>query len=233
VTALVLALAALLVVAASAPDRAGRRPASSLGGGPAPGLFRDSRLYRLAAMHAVSLGLGVVVANWVVTLLERTQDLGAGAAGVVGALTLAAGIVTRPGAGLLARRRPDLVRPALALSLVAGAIGTAVLALAASPAAAVVGAIVVGLAAGVPFAPAFAGAAAVRRDAPGAAVGFVNLSANVVIVVGTPLLGLAFSLPGDGRIGFALVAALWALALVALPRPEELGAAPKSANAIK
>jgi hypothetical protein len=32
--------------------------------------------------------------------------------------------------------------------------------------------------------------------------------AAVTILVGTPLLGLTFSLPGDGRIGFAVVAAL-------------------------
>jgi hypothetical protein len=32
--------------------------------------------------------------------------------------------------------------------------------------------------------------------------------AAVVILVGTPLLGLTFSLPGDGRIGFAAVAVL-------------------------
>ena len=50
-----------------------------------------------------------------------------------------------------------------------------------------------------------------RPDAPGAAIGFVNLIAAVTILVGTPLLGLTFSLPGDGRIGFAIVAALVAL----------------------
>jgi hypothetical protein len=32
----------------------------------------------------------------------------------------------------------------------------------------------------------------------------------VTILVGTPLLGLTFALPGDGRIGFAVVAALGA-----------------------
>jgi hypothetical protein len=32
--------------------------------------------------------------------------------------------------------------------------------------------------------------------------------AALTILVGTPLLGLAFSLPGDGRIGFLVVAVL-------------------------
>jgi hypothetical protein len=76
---------------------------------------------------------------------------------------------------------------------------------------AVAGAAVIGFAAGIPFAPAFVGAARLRPDAPAAAVGLVNMTAAVTILVGTPLLGLAFSLPGDGRIGFAVVAALCAL----------------------
>ena len=75
---------------------------------------------------------------------------------------------------------------------------------------AVLGAAAVGLAAGIPFAPAFAGAARLRPDAPGAAVGFVNMAAAVTILVGTPLLGLSFSLPGDGRIGFVVIAGLCA-----------------------
>jgi hypothetical protein len=66
----------------------------------------------------------------------------------------------------------------------------------------------VGIAAGVPFAPSFGGAARLRADAPGAAVGLVNRVAAVTSLVGTPLLGLTFSLPGDGRIGFLVVAAL-------------------------
>jgi hypothetical protein len=40
--------------------------------------------------------------------------------------------------------------------------------------------------------------------------------AAVTILVGTPLLGLSFSLPGDGRIGFVAVAAL-CLATVFVP----------------
>ena len=62
----------------------------------------------------------------------------------------------------------------------------------------------------MPFAPAFAGAQRIRPDAPAAAIGFVNMVAAVTILVGTPLLGLTFSLPGDGRIGFLIVAALCA-----------------------
>jgi hypothetical protein len=45
----------------------------------------------------------------------------------------------------------------------------------------------------------------------------------MTILVGTPLLGLTFSLPGNGRIGFAVIVALWLLALALLPRSRSLG----------
>jgi predicted MFS family arabinose efflux permease len=89
----------------------------------------------------------------------------------------------------------------------------------------VVAATVVGLAAGVPFAVAFTAAARTRPEAPATAVGFVNGAAALVIVVGTPLLGLSFSAPGDGRIGFLVVAALWGSALLVLPDKRELAQA--------
>jgi hypothetical protein len=44
----------------------------------------------------------------------------------------------------------------------------------------------------------------------------VNACAVLTILVGTPLAGLAFELPGDGRIAFAAIAALAAAALLAL-----------------
>jgi hypothetical protein len=81
----------------------------------------------------------------------------------------------------------------------------------------VVATTVVGLAAGIPFAPSFTDAARLLPDAPGAAIGFVNMAAAVTILVGTPLVGLSFSLPGDGRLGFVAVAVLWALASVCVP----------------
>jgi hypothetical protein len=109
-------------------------------------------------------------------------------------------------------------------SLAAGALGTAAL-VAAGPAwLAVLGSALVGFAAGVPFAAVFTGAAATRPDAPAAAVGFVNSLANAAILVGTPLVGLTFALDGEGRLGFVVVAALWAAALLALPPGRALGA---------
>ena len=76
----------------------------------------------------------------------------------------------------------------------------------------------VGLAAGLPFAMVFTGSALARPDAPGAAIGFVNAFASLTIVAGTPLVGLTFSLPGDGRIGFVVIAVLAVLAALGHPR---------------
>jgi predicted MFS family arabinose efflux permease len=106
----------------------------------------------------------------------------------------------------------------IAGSLVVGGAGAILLALPLPIGVLVVCAAVVGLAAGVPFAKAFVGAAEARPDAPGAAVGFVNAWASLVIVAGAPLVGLTFSLPGDGRIGFVALGVLAMLAALATPR---------------
>lgn len=180
-------------------------------------LFRNRRLYRFAAVHAASFGLSVVIGNWVVTLLEH-DGWSRSTSGVVGALVLFCGLLTRPLGGWLLRRDPNRARLWVAVSLAAGAAATVVLA-ANLPLAMLVGAAaLVGLAAGIPFAPAFAGAQRLRPDAPGTAIGVVNSFAALTIVAGTPLLGLAFDPLGHGRAGFVAVAVVWALALFAVPR---------------
>ena len=211
-----LALAAVFVLAPAAAQPA--RPA-----GASSGVLRDRGLHRLAILYAASYGLGVVLANWVVELLQRHGDMSDGAAAAVGALTLLLVVVSRPLGGWILLDRPRQTRAVVSASLVAGPAGTLAL-LAADPAwLAVLGAVLVGLAAGIPFSPAFTGAAATRPDAPAAAVGFVNAAANLVVLVGTPLVGLGFSLPGDGRLGFAVLALLWGAALAALPSQVALG----------
>jgi MFS family permease len=222
VTAIVVG-AAGLVVLALAPADVPRSRATKPARGPA-GVLRERRLYRLAVLYAASLGLSVVIGNWVVTLLHRNGDLSKSAAGLVGALTLVLGIATRPLGGWILRERPQHVRRAVAASLVAGAAGTAALAAAKPVGLAVLGAALIGLAAGIPFAPSFTGAALTRADAPAAAVGFVNGAAAFVSLVGTPLIGLTFSAPGNGRLGFALIAAGWLAALLLLPSSAQLGA---------
>ena len=165
----------------------------------------DKRLLPLAAMHAASFGLSVVIGNWIVTLLQRYGGESERLAGVAGGLVLLVGVVSRPLGGRLLDR-PRLI----ATSFVVGGAAVGALTIAKPLPFVVVAAALAGFAAGIPFAPSFAGAARLRPDAPGAAVGAVNMVAAIVILVGTPLVGLTFSLPGGGRVGFLVVAALWA-----------------------
>jgi len=211
-SALVVAVVAALLLSLAPPAA---RTVRHAGGRLGTGLFRDRRLYRFAAIHTMSFGFSVIVGNWVVTLLEHHGHSRSSAA-LVGSLTLVLGFFTRVGGGALLRRR-DAPRW-VALSLVVAGGGAIVLALPVPTPALVAGAAIVGLAAGIPFAMAFTGAAEARPDAPGAAVGFVNAWAAFLIVAGTPLVGLTFSLPGDGRIGFVVLGLVAALAALATPR---------------
>jgi MFS transporter, NNP family, nitrate/nitrite transporter len=192
-----------------------------------PGLLRDPRLYRLCLVYAASFGLSVVLGNWVVTLLERAGGYSSGVAGAVGSFVLLGGIVSRPLGGFATRRYPDRVRAILAASFVVSGAGTLILAAAGSPPLSLAGALLLGLAAGLPFAASFGAAARVRPEAPAAAIGMVNMAANLVIVAATPLIGLTFSLPGDGRIGFLAATALWLAALLVLPAVRELDSRPR------
>jgi MFS family permease len=178
-------------------------------------LLRDRMLLRLAVIHSASFGFSVLVGQWVVTLLERHGQPRSIAA-AVGSLTLLLGFFTRTAGGALLRR-PD-ARRWIAGSLVAGGTAGVVLALPVPLALLALAAAVLGLSAGVPFAAAFTGAARARPEAPGAAVGYVNGWASLTILVGTPLVGLTFSLPGDGRIGFVILGVLAAVASLATPR---------------
>jgi predicted MFS family arabinose efflux permease len=205
------AVCAVLLVLAPAAERTVRHAGERL----ETAFFRDRQLYRLAAVHAMSFGFSVIVGNWVVTLLEH-HGHSKRAAAVAGSLTLLLGFFTRVAGGPMLRRS-DASRW-VALGLVVGGAAAIVLALPLPYGVLVAAAGVVGLAAGVPFAMAFTGAAAARPEAPGAAVGFVNAWASLVIVAGTPLVGLTFSLPGDGRIGFVALGILSALAALATPR---------------
>src|SRR5262249_23412692 len=107
VTAVAVALLGLALLGAAPADRP--RPE----GAGRTGVLFDRSLYRLAVLYSASLGLGVTVGNWVVTLLDRHGGLGKGAAGAVGSLTLALGIVTRPLAGCILRQHPPSPPPLL------------------------------------------------------------------------------------------------------------------------
>jgi CP family cyanate transporter-like MFS transporter len=174
----------------------------------------DRGLVPLGVIQAASFGLAVIAGNWAVPLLER-RDASSAAAGLAAGLILFAGVGTRPLGGTVGDRR---VRSAVAFSLVTVAAGSALLALELPYAVALLGSLVLGLGAGLPFAILFAAAQHRRPDAPASAVAFVNATAILTILVGTPLAGLAFELPGDGAAAFAAIAALALAALLAVRR---------------
>jgi len=190
----------------------------------------DRRLARLVVLHTATFGSGLLIGSWIVALLVRFGH-SQGVAGAIGALALALTMVSRPLGGWLLHRYPQRVGPALAGSVVLGALGCAGLAAGGPVGAAVVAASAVGLGAGIAFAPVVTGTMHLRPDAPGAAVGAVNMWGNLVVLAATPLVGLAFSVPSGGRIAFVAIAALWAAALLSLPglgveRPQEVTSRP-------
>lgn len=224
-SALAVALVAALVLLLGPSDRhraAPERPPPGESARQRTSVLRDRGLHRLCLLYMTSFGLSVVLGNWVVTLLERAGDYSSGTAGLVGSLILGAGVVSRPLGGWIVRRRPDHVRQALVSSYAASAAGTLVLALAGPPGLSAAGALLLGLAAGIPFAASLGAAARVRPDAPAAAIAMVNMSANVLIVIGTPLIGLGFSLPGEGRVGFFVATAVLLAAILVVPAVREL-----------
>ena len=210
-TALIAACAVLVALPFVPRDR--RKGEVPRAGASIREIVRDRRLYPLALAHTASFAFSVIVGNWTVSLLQH-DGYGRRLGGAVAALTLLGGFATRPLGGVALQRWGSRVAPLLAASMVAGAAGTVLLLLDVPLLARIVGAAALGLAAGIPFAAAFSGAQAIRPDGPGAAIGFVNSCATLVIAVGTPLVGVTFSLAGHGRLGFAAVAALWALSAV-------------------
>ena len=202
--ALLAILAAIPTVLARGLPRIGHAGAWLLG---------DRALLPIGIMQAATFGLAVVAGNWVVPLLER-QGVSSTAAGLAGGLVLFVGIVTRPAGGVLAGRVG--AKRLIAAALVGTAAGALILSIGGSLALSTLGAFVLGFTAGLPFAVIFAAAQRQRPDAPGAAIALVNACAVLTILVGTPLAGLAFELPSDGRIAFAAIAVLAAAALIPL-----------------
>jgi cyanate permease len=200
------------VVLAWAPSLAGRarRPGAATR---LRELAVDRDLLRLGAIHSASFGLSVVAANWIVEYLERTGWSTVRAAVVSSALVLSAAPGRLIGGWVLTRRR-DLTPVVVTGSLVGGGLGLAALTLGPPLGLAVVAALLTGACSGVPFAATFGAAAEVRRDAPGTAVALVNGTASLVVVLGAPLLGLAFVSTAGAQAALLLVAAAWAAAAV-------------------
>jgi MFS family permease len=226
-TGLVLSVLAL-AIAASCPGERGH------GGHHAPtplrALLGSGLIARIGAVHSASFALSVVVGNWIVTLLTRHLGLSYAAAGAVGALTLILGVAGRPLGGWAGRHAGGHTYALLTGSLVAGAVATGVLAFSGSLALDVASAAVLGLASGLPFGVVVAAATTAFPQAPGEAIGAFNLYAVTSIIVATPLVGLSFSLRGDGRAGFLAIAVVAAIAIAAVPRDSFRAAAVPAAR---
>ena len=204
------ATALALAVAAAAPVLAVRGLRRV--GRATRGVLRDPHLLPLGALQAATFGLAVIAGNWVVPLLER-NGAGSAVAGALGSLVLLAGILTRPLGGAVVHRWPGWRTMLVGASLVSVAGGALVLATRGPLWLSALGALALGLAAGFPFAVIFEAVQRRRPDAPGAAVALVNGCAVLAILVGTPLAGLAFGLPGDGAVAFVAIGVLAAAAL--------------------
>lgn len=227
VTALICAFVVLVWLPLAPRDRRrGGRVARSARASTAE-IVRDRRLYPLAVAHTASFGLSVIAGNWAVSLLQN-DGYGRRLAGAVAALTLLGGLVTRPLGGRALQRWRERAAWLIGASMVGGAGGTLLLLLDIPLSARIAGAALLGLAAGIPFAASFTGAQVIRRDGPGAAIGFINSCATLLIALGTPLVGVTFSMAGHGRAGFAAIAVLWAVAALAV-RPSKLPVLPRSA----
>ncbi|MFJ5841712.1 nitrate/nitrite transporter [Streptomyces shenzhenensis] len=211
---------AVLAVAALLADASSREPAGKrvprVVPEPRRSVLRDTELYRLAAVHAVTFGASVVLSNWAALVLHRTWGMSSAFATGTASLILLTTIVSRPLGGILARAWPARVRPWTAGSLLVGGLCVLALAHAGPVVLAPLLCITLGIASGLPFAGVFTSAQQRRPDRPAGAIGLINAHANLVIVVGTPLVGAAVA---GGRTGVAIVAvaALWVIPLLCLP----------------
>ncbi|MCW2760046.1 MAG: putative sugar transporter [Marmoricola sp.] len=230
-TAVVTGLA--LVLVQRLPGDVMRRVASSQHSrarGPAPpALRRDGQLFRLAAVHAVTLGIGIVLSSWATTLLVGIWSFSEAAAAVVGSGLLGLSVVSRPLGGHVAATYPTRSRTVWIIALVACAAGTLALSRPSTPAVAVLSVLVLGVFSGLPFASVVEAAQARQPGRPAAAVGVMNTVAFGLVVAATPAVGWAID-HGHASMTLVVVAALWLVPLLALPSVarDQRGAVPSS-----
>jgi cyanate permease len=223
-TVAALAVVALAVLVVGPPDSPVRRSVG-LPPGAAGAVLRDRRVWRLGLMMAAPSGMSLVIGTWVVTLLVKAGGYSTREAGLIGSLVLVAGTLTRPVSGWVMRSHPQRMRAVIVGSAVVGVAGTLALSEARQLALVIVGSLLVGLCSGLPFAYGYTMAPRIRPDGPAVAAAMVNACGLTLIVVSIPLVGLTFSLPWHGRIGFLAAAGLWAASILFLPGAREHEAA--------
>jgi MFS family permease len=186
-------------------------------------------LARLGAVLACSLVLSFALGNWITTILARQGSFGSSAAGVVGALVVAGGAVTRPAGGYLARRWPHSGPWLVRGSLLAAAAASGLLILTDAPAVVVPTVAVLGLAAGMPFAVVVNAAVTVVPGRAGGALGILGTAGIIASFAAIGLLGLLVS--GDTfSTGFGALAILALTSAAASWRAFGAAAIPPSAR---
>lgn len=216
ITCAAMAGAALVFVWFTVPSHE-MRPARPAGDTFHRPVLRDNELHRLGAVHAVTLGLGVVLGNWAAVILHTRWNLPFGTSAAIASLILLMTIASRPLGGYIASKYPHHLRWVLPVSLTVCAADTVALAFPSTATVAVFAVLTLGVASGLPFAAVLGGAQRWRPDRPAAAVGLLNALANFLVVVGTPLFAAAIQ---GQQIMLALfvAAALWLVPIAALPR---------------
>lgn len=171
-------------------------------------------LLAIAAAHAATFALGVVLSNWLAVQLTHDGQLSSDWANLVSAVLLMVTAVSRPVGGAIFDRTGSLTKTVV-IPLAAGSLSLVALSLPLGPIWALAAAVAFGVLSGVPFAALFASARMQVPTSPGTAIGLINGLANVVILVGVPSFVLLIQ-DGLGATALWGMAALWLLALVAV-----------------
>ena len=219
------ALASALRLPAERGQRPDRTATVPTDGPPPPALLRDGQLFRLAGIHGVTLGLGLVLSSWATTLLTDVWSFGSAAAALVGSCVLGLSVISRPLGGQLAAVRPERSRLLWVFALLACAAATLALAWRSTPLVAVLAVGVLGMCSGLPFASVVQAAQARQPLRPAAAVGAMNTLAFGLVVAATPAVGWAVD-HGHASTTLVVVGLLWLVPLTSLPRRSAQAGAP-------
>nr|WP_272917546.1 MFS transporter [Nocardioides flavescens] len=217
-TTLVVTAVALVLVLTLPRERPGehRPPAPEGAGARPPSVLRDAQLFRLAAVHAMTLGLGLILSSWATTLLEDVWSFGPTSAAVAGACVLGLSVVSRPLGGQLVAAHPARTRALWVLTLVVCAAATLALAWRSTPVVAFAAVAVLGVVGGIPFASVVQAAQRRQPTRPAAAVGAMNTVAFGLVVTATPAVGWAVD-HDHARAAVITIAVAWLLPLLVLP----------------
>jgi nitrate/nitrite transporter NarK len=208
-----------VVLAPSGP----RSPAGPGAGAALVVALRERNVPLLALCHMCGFGLSVVINTWVTLYLADAYALPLAAAGVIGALSVIAGIAGRMlgGVSLEAGVRPIwAIRAGLGLA----AIGLAVMAVAPVLSIAIVALVAANLGVGIPYAAVFNGAAASAPASPASAQAVVGWGGLLTAIFGPPLVGILLDVTGSFAAGFLSLTGIVVLVLLATPmiRPFDL-----------